>query len=98
MSDDSGDTRKIRRPGALGSCPVARAADGTWQVRGYAQARAVLRSTGTVQAGLGIETVEKLPAKVRRPVLYRDGPEHREHRRQTARHFTPAGWTSSTAA
>ncbi|CAM5569138.1 Cytochrome P450 OS=Streptomyces tendae OX=1932 GN=GUR47_22815 PE=3 SV=1 [Streptomyces tendae] len=43
----------------------------------------------TVQAGLGIETVEKLPSRVRRPVLYRDGPEHREHRRQTARYFTP---------
>jgi cytochrome P450 len=58
-------------------------------VRGYAAARAVLRSPDTVQAGLGVETVEKLPARIRRPVLYRDGPEHREHRRQTARYFTP---------
>jgi hypothetical protein len=26
-----------------------------------------------VQAGLGIEAVEKIPARIRRPVLYRDG-------------------------
>ncbi|MET7332099.1 cytochrome P450 [Nonomuraea sp. NPDC005650] len=89
MNDQNGDARKIPRPAASGSCPVRRADDGTWEVRGYAQARAVLRSDDTVQAGLGIETVEKLPAKVRRPVLYRDGPEHREDRRQTARFFTP---------
>ncbi|MET9381318.1 cytochrome P450 [Streptomyces sp. NPDC002928] len=68
---------------------MRRGPDGVWQVRGYEEARAVLRSTETVQAGLGIETVEKLPSKIRRPVLYRDGPEHREHRRQTARFFTP---------
>jgi cytochrome P450 len=77
--------RGRERPG----CPVGRSADGTWQVRDYAVAREVLRAPGTVQAGLGIETVEKLPSRVRRPVLYRDGPEHREHRRQTARFFTP---------
>ncbi|MFG1706531.1 cytochrome P450 [Nonomuraea sp. M3C6] len=89
VNDHSGDARKIERPRSQETCPVGRAGDGTWEVRGYAQARAVLRSDGTVQAGLGIETVEKLPAKIRRPVLYRDGPEHREHRRQTAKYFTP---------
>jgi cytochrome P450 len=68
---------------------VERGADGVWRVRGHAAARAVLRSTETVQAGLGVETVERLPARIRRPVLYRDGVEHREHRRQTARFFTP---------
>ena len=82
------DARKIKRT-ATGTSPVSRAEDGIWQVRGYAEARAVLRAHDTVQAGLGIETVEKTPAKIRRPVLYRDGPEHREHRRQTARYFTP---------
>lgn len=82
-------SRKIERGTAATACPVVRADDGTWQVRGYDEARAVLRSTSTVQAGLGIEQVEKLPSSIRRPVLYRDGPEHREHRRQTARFFTP---------
>ncbi|MFJ3670384.1 cytochrome P450 [Streptomyces sp. NPDC090106] len=83
------DARKIRRDGTGPVCPIAHGEDGTWRVRGYEAARAVLRSTGTVQAGLGIETVEKMPSRIRRPVLYRDGPEHREHRRQTARYFTP---------
>ncbi|WP_245979445.1 cytochrome P450 [Streptomyces diacarni] len=72
-----------------GRCPVRHDADGVWRVATYDTGRAALRAGGTVQAGLGIETVEKLPASVRRPVLYRDGPEHREHRRQTARYFTP---------
>ncbi|MGW7267760.1 cytochrome P450 [Streptomyces sp. NPDC054842] len=89
MSRTDDDARKIDRGHPRQSCPVRRADDGTWQVRGYAAARAVLRSPDTVQAGLGVETVEKLPARIRRPVLYRDGPEHREHRRQTARYFTP---------
>ncbi|PJE93970.1 cytochrome P450 [Streptomyces carminius] len=91
MSGDSGnhDDRRALPGGPRPACPVGRADDGTWHVHGHAQARQVLRGTDTVQAGLGIETVEKLPPGVRRPVLYRDGPEHREHRRQTARFFTP---------
>ncbi|MGV9284332.1 cytochrome P450 [Streptomyces sp. NPDC003730] len=87
--DGQVSARKADRGRGGPTCPVDRAADGTWQVRDFAVARALLRGPGTVQAGLGIETVEKLPARVRRPVLYRDGPEHREHRRQTARYFTP---------
>ncbi|MHC3470788.1 cytochrome P450 [Streptomyces sp. 7R007] len=89
MDRGDGDVRKIRRDHPGSRCPIDHGEDGTWQVRGYQAARAVLRSTDTVQAGLGIETVEKLPARIRRPVLYRDGLEHREHRRQTARYFTP---------
>ncbi|MFG3251240.1 cytochrome P450 [Streptomyces sp. NPDC048187] len=87
--DGQVSARKADRGRGGPTCPVHRAADGTWQVHDFAVARALLRGPGTVQAGLGIETVEKLPARVRRPVLYRDGPEHREHRRQTARYFTP---------
>nr|WP_110946070.1 cytochrome P450 [Streptomyces avicenniae] len=68
---------------------MAHGPDGVWHVRGFAEARAALRSGDTVQAGLGIETVQLLPKRVRRPVLYRDGAEHREQRRQTARYFTP---------
>ncbi|MFF4751543.1 cytochrome P450 [Streptomyces sp. NPDC002514] len=81
--------RRIERDTAATGCPVSRGSDGVWRVHGYDEARAVLRSTTTVQAGLGIQMVEKLPSSIRRPVLYRDGPEHREHRRQTARFFTP---------
>ncbi|MGP4016292.1 cytochrome P450 [Saccharopolyspora sp. 5N708] len=89
MSTDVTNARKIDRGEAAGGCPVSRGSDGVWTVRGYAAARTALRSTDTVQAGLGVETVEKMPGKIRRPVLYRDGPEHREHRRQTAKYFTP---------
>lgn len=74
-------SRKIDRP-QVGGGEACRITD-------HATARALLRSTDTVQAGLGVETVEKLPPSIRRPVLYRDGEEHREHRRQTARFFTP---------
>ncbi|MFF9453701.1 cytochrome P450 [Streptomyces flaveolus] len=89
MQDGTGSARKADRGRTRPTCPVSRADDGTWRVHDYAVARALLRGPGTVQAGLGIETVEKLPPRIRRPVLYRDGPEHREHRRQTARFFTP---------
>ncbi|QDY80056.1 cytochrome P450 [Streptomyces qinzhouensis] len=88
-SDGGFGFRRIERGGSAEGCPVAQGSDGVWEVRGYDEARAVLRSTSTVQAGLGIETVSKLPKRIRRPVLYRDGSEHREHRRQTARFFTP---------
>ncbi|CAM5237482.1 cytochrome P450 [Streptomyces fumanus] len=89
MEDGRESARKVDRGRERPGCPVGRAPDGTWQVREYAVAREVLRAPDTVQAGLGIETVRKLPRRIRRPVLYRDGPEHREHRRQTARYFTP---------
>ncbi|MFD7658878.1 cytochrome P450 [Actinosynnema sp. NPDC059797] len=81
--------RKVDRGGTHAGCPVRQDPDGVWRITGYAAGRAFLRATGTRQAGLGVETVERMPARVRRPVLYRDGPEHREHRRQTARFFTP---------
>ncbi|MCP2163434.1 cytochrome P450 [Goodfellowiella coeruleoviolacea] len=89
MADRELGGRRIDRGTQRADCPVRRGPDGVWQVHGYAAVHAVLRSTDTVQAGLGIETVAKLPASIRRPVLYRDGQEHREHRRQTARYFTP---------
>lgn len=89
MPTDGTNARKVDRGNAENGDPISRSSDGVWTVRSYAAARAALRSTDTVQAGLGIETVEKMPARIRRPVLYRDGPEHREHRRQTAKYFTP---------
>lgn len=89
MATDTTDARKIDRDEEPGGCPVSQRADGTWLVRGYEAGRTALRSTDTVQAGLGVDSLEKMPARIRRPVLFRDGPEHREHRRQTAKYFTP---------
>ena len=80
--------RKIDRGPVASGCPVHVGSDGTWHVRDYAGARALLRSTDTRQAGFGIENGGR-PGRMRPPVLFRDGAEHREHRRQTAKFFTP---------
>ncbi|RJQ89131.1 cytochrome P450 [Amycolatopsis panacis] len=85
----AGIGRRVDRGPQVPGCPARAGADGVWLVQDYAGARAVLRSIDTCQAGLGIEAYDKLPRKMRRPVLYRDGPEHREHRRQAAQYFTP---------
>lgn len=87
MLDESHCPRAARDAGEPG-CPVRHDADGGWQLSSYAGVRAVLRSTDTRQAGFAVEYKDTLPKKMRAPVLWRDGPEHREHRRQTARYFT----------
>jgi cytochrome P450 len=82
-------TRKVDRGPIAPGCPVHVDEDGVWHVDDYASARAVLRSTDTRQAGFGIETMRRAARRMRPPVLFRDGAEHREHRRQTAKYFTP---------
>ncbi|MCW2505202.1 MAG: cytochrome [Actinomycetia bacterium] len=85
-----GSARKVERTSpAPAGCPVHEGAGGVWHVQGYPSSRAALRSAGTRQAGFGADNARKLPRKMRVPVLWRDGPDHREHRRQTARFFTP---------
>jgi cytochrome P450 len=58
------------------------------RLESYEEVRALLRSPDTRQGGFAVEQAETLPRKMRRPVLWRDGPEHRDDRRQTARFFT----------
>ena len=82
------DHPRAARDGGRPGCPVRRGPDGSWQVSSYEDVRAVLRSTETRQAGFGIEHADTLPKKMKPPVLWRDGLEHREHRRRTARFFT----------
>jgi cytochrome P450 len=81
--------RKVGRGELAPGCPVHADADGLWHVQDYAAARALLRSLDTRQAGFAAENATRMQARMRMPVLYRDGPEHREHRRQTAKYFTP---------
>lgn len=71
--------------------PVERDDAGVWHVRGFAEARAVLRSGDTKQAGFGAEVFEKFSpqGKELSGILYREGPGHHEQRRKTARFFTP---------
>lgn len=68
---------------------VERGTDGVWHVRSHAQARAVLRSPDTKQAGFNAELLEKMPGGMRSPILYQEGKEHNEQRKQTARFFSP---------
>ena len=71
--------------------PVERDANGTWHVRDFEMARAVLRSTDVKQAGFKAELIEKIPSMMTNPpILYMEGKEHLEQRKQTARYFTPA--------
>ncbi|HEV8175671.1 MAG TPA: cytochrome P450 [Actinoplanes sp.] len=81
--------RKVGRGELAPGCPAHAGADGVWRIQDYATARALLRHTDTRQAGFGIENASRLEGRMRMPVLYRDGTEHREHRRQTAKYFTP---------
>lgn len=81
--------RKVDR-GEMGpGCSVHAGAGDVWHVQDYATAKSLLRHADTRQAGFGIENVDRLQHRMRMPVIYRDGAEHREHRRQTARYFTP---------
>lgn len=81
--------RKIDRGEVTPGCPMQIGADGLHRVHDYATARSLLRGTDTRQAGFGADHVRRLTRRSRPSVLFRDGPEHREHRRQTAKYFTP---------
>jgi cytochrome P450 len=81
--------RKVGRGDLAPGCPVHAGPDQVWHVQDYATARAFLRHADTRQAGFNIESAARMDGRMRMPVLYRDGAEHRDHRRQTAKYFTP---------
>ena len=85
------EQRKTAREPEPARPAIARDTAGVWQVRGFAEVRAVLRSADTRQAGFKAELMERLPATAmpNRPILYQEGKVHQEQRRQTARFFTP---------
>jgi cytochrome P450 len=90
---DSGrvrSSRKIDRGELDPGCPVRLRDDGTWLIQDFATAKEFLREAGTRQAGFTIEQAARVSRRfgMRLPLLYRDGAEHREHRRQTAKYFT----------
>lgn len=68
---------------------IERDEEGVWQVYGFEEARAVLRSSDTRQAGFGARMLEKFSGTKHRSILYLEGPAHNEQRRKTARFFTP---------
>ncbi len=79
--------QKTPPPEVIEGAPIERDADGTWHVRGFEAARAILRSPHTKQAGFNAEMVSRIPMKP--PILYQEGKEHNVQRKQTARFFTP---------
>ncbi len=61
-----------------------------WTVRSFELARAILRDpTATRQAGFGADTLEGSAQRMRPPILYLEGAEHKAQRTATARFFTP---------
>lgn len=75
-----------------GSAPAfERRADGSVAVRSAALARAVLRAGGHVrQAGFRAETMDRPGVRLKRPILFQEGEEHRQQRSAIAHFFTPA--------
>lgn len=50
----------------------------------------ILRQTDTKQAGFRAESIpERMPRKMKLPVLYQEGEAHLTQRKQTALFFTP---------
>jgi len=78
-------TGPAEEPGAA----IERGADGVWRVRGFDEARAILRGADTKQAGFGAQWLDRVGGRMRPPILYLEGKLHHEQRRQTARFFTP---------
>ncbi len=68
---------------------IERDAAGVWHVYGFEEARAILRSADTKQAGFGAQLFEMFEASRNKGILYMEGPPHHEQRRKTARFFTP---------
>jgi cytochrome P450 len=69
--------------------PVEQDEEGVWHIRNFDTVRDVLRSANTIQAGFGAEMITRVPHVTNRPILYQDGKEHQQQRKQTARYFTP---------
>ena len=79
-------TPRISEPGKPA---IEQDADGIWQVHGFDEAKQILRNADTTQMGFNAEFLDRTPSNMRRPILYLEGPEHLEQRKQTARFFTP---------
>jgi cytochrome P450 len=77
---------------------LARDEAGVWQVRGYAEARQILRGAQTKQAGFKAELIERIPVTRSQPILYLEGQAHLTQRKQTARFFTPTATSANYRA
>ena len=80
---------KTARTAPPNATAIQQDAHGTWHIRDYELAKTILRGEGTRQAGFKAELLTAMPDQARRPILYQEGPEHLEQRKQTAKFFTP---------
>jgi len=78
-----------RRFNAVG-WPIEQTTDGVWHIYDYDLARDLLRSKHTRQAGFSVDLANQMPGINQMPVLFADGPEHDQQRKQIARFFTPS--------
>lgn len=69
--------------------PIERDEAGIWHIRSFELARQVLRGSDTRQAGFGSDMLERMGSSMRQPILFLEGKEHHEQRKDTARFFTP---------
>lgn len=81
--------RKCSRAGETLTPPFEVHGD-RWTIRSFTLARAILRDAeATQQAGFGADTLEGSAQRMRPPILYLEGAEHKAQRTTTARFFTP---------
>jgi cytochrome P450 len=85
-------TAPVVEPVAL---PVELDETGTWHIRGFDEARSILRNANTRQAGFGAEQIGNEQMIQNKPILYQEGKVHLHQRKQTARFFTPKTVSSS---
>ena len=79
-------TAPVVEPIAL---PIEQDETGTWHIRGFDEARSILRNANTRQAGFGAEQIGNEEMIQNKPILYQEGKVHLHQRKQTARFFTP---------
>jgi len=81
--------RKSRRAGEALTPPFEVSGE-RWTIRSFRLARGILREgDATRQAGFGARTLESTARRMRPPILYQEGAEHKAQRTATARFFTP---------
>ena len=87
--------QKTARSIEASAVPIECDEAGVWHVRGFDEARAILRSGETKQAGFNAEMIGRLQNKMKPPILYQEGKVHHQQRKMTARYFTPKVVSSS---
>ncbi len=84
------DARKTVHDHSHPTTPVEKGDDGMWHVYGFSEVRQVLRSQLVRQSGFAAEQAAQTGLMARLPILFLEGKEHHQARRETNKFFTPA--------